>query len=73
MDCVTPGIRIIIVIGTSTSLSDQGQRILRELNRTLHRVEIVPYDVLGLRANAILDNVERYIMKAEDEVNDSDA
>jgi len=30
----------------------------------LHRVEIVPYDALAERANAVLANVERYLLKA---------
>jgi hypothetical protein len=38
--------------------------VLTELNKSLHRVEVVPYDVLGMRASAILDNVERYLLDA---------
>lgn len=54
--------RFIIIIGTVSSLGDEGQRILRELNKSLHRVEIVPYDVVGLRAEAILENVEQQLL-----------
>jgi hypothetical protein len=34
---------------------------MRELNRSLHRVEVVPYDVPGKRATAALANVEQYL------------
>jgi hypothetical protein len=57
--------KIIIVIGKTTKLTDVGRRVLREFNRSLHRVEIVPYDILGQRAGAILDNVERYLIAAD--------
>jgi len=53
--------RIIIVIGRAGPLPDHRGRVLRELNLSLHRVEIVPYDVLASRARTILDNVERHL------------
>jgi antiviral defense system Shedu protein SduA len=53
--------RIIIVIGRAGPLPDHRRRVLRELNLSLHRVEIVPYDVLASRARTILDNVERHL------------
>lgn len=53
--------RVIIVIGQVRSLPDYRLRVLRELNLSLHRVEIVPYDVLAVRARTILDNVERHL------------
>jgi hypothetical protein len=56
--------RVIIVIGSAERLPDHLRRILRELNRSLHRVEIVPYDVLGQRASAVLDNVNKYLLVA---------
>lgn len=58
--------RVIIVIGKAASLPDHRGRVLRELNRSLHRVEIVPYDILAKRANQVLDNVERYLVAAEE-------
>ena len=59
--------RIIILIGRASQLSKHEKRLLRELNRSLHLVEIMPFDVLGRRARAILANVERYLLAADDE------
>jgi len=59
--------RITILIGRVSELSKHEERLLRELNRSLHRVEIVPFDVLGRRARAVLDNVERYLLAADEE------
>lgn len=59
--------RVIVVIGKADSMSADCGRVLRELNRSLHRVEIVPYDILGKRANAVLDNVDRYLIAAGEE------
>jgi hypothetical protein len=53
--------RAMIVIGRASQLTDFKTGILRELNKSLHRVEIVPYDLIGQRASVILDNVERYL------------
>jgi hypothetical protein len=58
--------RAIIVIGRAELLPDHRRSVLRELNRSLHRVEIVPYDILAHRADAVLDNVERYVLAATD-------
>jgi hypothetical protein len=60
--------RITIPIGRASELSKHQKRLLRELNRSLHRVDIVPFDVLGRRARAIPDNVERYLLVADDQV-----
>jgi hypothetical protein len=59
--------RLIIVIGKADSLPDHRQRVLFELNKSLHRVEVVPYDVLAKRSTAVLDNVERYLLAAQEE------
>jgi hypothetical protein len=59
--------RLIIVLGKADSLPEHRQRVLLELNKSLHRVEIVPYDVLAKRATAILDNVELYLLAAKAE------
>jgi hypothetical protein len=63
--------RITILIGRASELTEQEERILRELNRSLHRVEVVPFDVLARRAHAVLDNVEKYVLAAEEQT-DSD-
>jgi Domain of unknown function (DUF4263) len=57
--------RVIIVIGQVGPLPDHRRRVLREVNLSLHRVEIVPYDVLAARARTILDNVERHLTVTE--------
>jgi hypothetical protein len=53
--------RIIIVIGNVSTLPDDRRRVLAEMNKSLHRVEIVGYDVLAEGAQAMLANVERYL------------
>ncbi len=58
--------RLIIVIGKADSLPEHRQRVLFELNKSLHRVEVVPYDVLAKRAKAVLDNVELYLLAADE-------
>lgn len=59
--------RLIIVIGKAQALPQHRQRVLSELNKSLHRVEIVPYDVLANRAAVVLANVERYLFAASEE------
>lgn len=56
--------RLIIVIGRADRLPEHSQRVLTELNKSLHRVAVVPYDVLARRAGAVLDNVEKYLLAA---------
>jgi hypothetical protein len=55
---------VVIVIGRSESVPPHREAVLRELNKSLHRVEVVPYDILGRRAGAILDSVEKYLTTA---------
>lgn len=50
--------RIIILLGRSTELTSNGHKILRELNVSLHRVEVIPYDLLGRRMTGLLENIE---------------
>jgi hypothetical protein len=57
--------KCIILIGRASELSDAEERLLREFNRSLHRVEVVPFDVLARRARANLENVERYLLAAD--------
>jgi hypothetical protein len=56
---------LIIVIGKADPLPDHRRRILLELNKSLHRVEVVPYDVLAKRARAVLANIESHLQLAE--------
>ena len=53
--------RLMIIIGQAKSLPDHRARVLRRLNLSFHRVEIIPYDVIGRRAEVLLANVERYL------------
>lgn len=57
--------RVIIVIGQGKSLPAHRASVLRGINRTLHRMEIVPYDVLADRMRTILDNIERHLLVPE--------
>jgi hypothetical protein len=59
--------RVIIVIGQMSLLQPHRKRVLRELNRSLHGVEVAPYDLLADRATAVLDNVERHLSAAREE------
>jgi hypothetical protein len=51
--------RILIVLGTGDAMSVSAKEVLRQLNLSLHRVEITPYDVLGQRAAVVLRNIEQ--------------
>jgi hypothetical protein len=62
--------RITILIGLISNATTSEARLLGEVNRSLHRVEIVPFDVLARRARAILENVERYLLAAKQEAGD---
>lgn len=65
--------RLIIVVGRGDRLSADRQRVLAELNRSLHRVEVVPYDVLARRAEAVLNNVDSYFSAASEETLEPEA
>lgn len=56
--------RILILIGRSTDMSDSGREILRQLNLSLHRVEVIPYDLLGRRTGGFLDNIETLLVES---------
>jgi hypothetical protein len=58
--------RVVIVIGNTAKLGKASGRVLREVNRSMHRLEIVPYDVLGNRAKAVLDSVSRHLVAADE-------
>ncbi len=58
--------RVVILIGTAKTLAPSCGRVLHELNCSLHRVEIVPYDIVGQRAEAVLDAVERHLATVAD-------
>jgi hypothetical protein len=58
--------RMLVVIGRVSPMSGHARRVLAELNRSLHRVEVVPYDLIAKRAGAVLDSIERYRLFACD-------
>ena len=53
--------RLVIVIGRVEEMDPYCKTILRELNGSLHRVEIVPYDVLGKRAEAAVASIDQLL------------
>jgi hypothetical protein len=53
--------RIVILIGQAKSLTAGAREVLRELNLSLHRVEIIPYDLVSERMSGLLDNLENLI------------
>jgi hypothetical protein len=55
---------LVVVIGQASALPLHRLRVLRDLNLSLHRVAIVPYDVLARRARVVLDNVELHLTQA---------
>lgn len=63
--------RVIIIIGREWDLSRTEKRILQQLNLSLHRIEVMPYDWLARRADIQLQNLTEAIsesgaMAAED-------
>jgi hypothetical protein len=50
--------RILIVLGNGDAMSASAKEVLRQLNLSLHRVEVIPYDVLGQRTAVVLRNIE---------------
>jgi Shedu protein SduA, C-terminal len=53
--------RVIILAGRSSTLSETGREILRHLNLSLHRVEILPYDRLADRTETWLESIEELL------------
>jgi hypothetical protein len=62
--------KIIILIGKASDLNHEEQRVLHELNCSLHDVEIVPFDLVARRARLVLDNAERYLLTADEQADD---
>jgi hypothetical protein len=53
--------RLLIVLGRQSDLADHERVVLLELNRSLHRAEVLPYDVIAQRAEATLTNISTYL------------
>jgi hypothetical protein len=60
--------RMVIVIGRTSSLTDSGKRVLEQLNLSLSRVEIMPYDIVGERARGWLSNLQHYLSIRTDDL-----
>lgn len=54
-----------IVIGTSQQMNPHERELLDDLNESLHRVEIVPFDLLGERSRRFLTNLSNYLDAGE--------
>ena len=58
---VTRDPRITIIIGRDDNLPNEtAKKILRQLNMTLHRMRVLPYNILADRAEAQLDNLSTF-------------
>lgn len=64
--------RITILIGRASELNNQEKRVLHELNRSLHNAEVVPFDIVARRVRGMLDNVERYLVAADQQTAEAD-
>ena len=53
--------RLIIVLGRTEDLGQHKKDVLLELNRSLHRTEIIGYDALALRARTTLKTIATYL------------
>jgi hypothetical protein len=53
--------RLLIVLGRQSALESHQRHVLQELNRSLHRAEIIPYDLIASRAEATLTNIVTYL------------
>jgi hypothetical protein len=60
--------RMVIIVGRDANLTDHGREVLAEFNRSLHRVEIIPYDKVVDRAQMLVRNIEAYLFSREREV-----
>ncbi len=60
--------RILIFIGLSRRLTEGARDVLRELNLSLHRVEVIPYDLLGVRMSGLISNLETLMARPSDEI-----
>ncbi len=53
--------RLLIVLGRQSDLADHERLVLLELNRSLHRAAVLPYDVIAQRAEATLANIAAHL------------
>ena len=53
--------RVLSIIGRERALHPREKQILRHLNLSLHRIEVMPYDLLAKRAETQLSNLRRIL------------
>lgn len=53
--------RLLIVLGRQSDLAEHERLVLLELNRSLHRAAVLPYDVIAQRAEATLANITAHL------------
>lgn len=53
--------KLVIVIGRDSLLTLPRKNIVRQLNLSMQRVEIVPYDVISKRAEMFMSQLEKYL------------
>jgi hypothetical protein len=54
--------RLIVVVGLKEKMPQHSALILDELNRSLHGVEIIPYDLIAKRARMLVANAEKFLI-----------
>lgn len=54
---------VTILIGRKADLSDTGLNIVTQLNLSLVRVQVIPFDQLGQRIEGIVSNIERLLTR----------
>lgn len=59
--------KVIVVVGMKSKLTDHSVKILEEFNRSLHGVEIIPFDLVAKRARMLVENAERYLLGMQDQ------
>lgn len=55
--------KIVIVIGQEKDMQGHQKKILDEIRRSLHRVEIIPFDLVAARAQIIVNNAKKYLLQ----------
>jgi len=55
---------VLVILGCVGDLEDHQKLVLEELNRSLHRVQVLPYDVLALRTRAALEHIAEFLSLA---------
>lgn len=54
---------LFVVLGRSENMQPDEVVVLQELNKTLHRALVIPYNLLAQRAHAVLDNLAVFLQE----------